>query len=85
MISKIQIKRVIPDNGLVGFASCVINDSLYLGNIAIFTRLGDIKRMRLVFPVKEVGDKKIDVFHPLTSDFYYALEEAITDKYKEND
>ena len=84
-ISKIKIKRVSPDKGLVAFASCVIDDSLYLGNIAVFTRLGETDRMRLVFPVKETGKNKLSVFHPLTAELYYLLEQAITDKYKEND
>jgi len=84
-ISKVKIKKVIPDKGLVAFASCVLDDSLYIGNIAVFTRLGEDARMRLVFPVKEVGNNKISVIHPLTAELYYALEQAITEKYKEND
>lgn len=84
-ITKIKIKKVIPNKGLVGFASCVIDDSLHLGNIAVFTRLGETERMRLVFPVKEAGQNKISVFHPLTSELYYLLEQAITKQYKEND
>jgi len=84
-ISKIKIKKVTPSKGLVGFASCVVDDSLYLGNIAIFTRLGEPERMRLVFPVKETGQNKISVFHPLTTELYYLLEQAIAEEYKEND
>ncbi len=80
-ISKIQIKRVMPNEGLVGFASCILEDALYLGNIAIFTRLNDKSKIRLVFPIKEIEDKKISVFHPLTSDMYYKLEEAITKEF----
>ena len=84
-ISKIKIKKVSPERGLVGFASCVVNDSLYLGNIAVFTRLGEEKRMRLVFPIKETGQNKISVFRPLTAELYYLLEQAITEKYQDND
>jgi len=83
-ISKIKIKKVIPTKGLVGFASLVLEDSLQLGNIAIFTRLNEPDKLRLVFPVKENGTNKISVFHPLTADFYFLLEKAITEKYKEN-
>jgi DNA-binding cell septation regulator SpoVG len=84
-ISKIKIKKITPEKGLVGFASCVIDDALHLGNIAVFTRLGETDRMRLVFPIKEAGQNKISVFHPLTAELYYLLEQAITEKYKEND
>jgi len=84
-IDKIKIKRVLPEKGLVGFASCTIDDSLYIGNIAIFTRLGDATKIRLVFPIKEVGGARIPVIHPLTSSVYYELEKAIEAKFKEND
>jgi len=84
-ITKVKIKKVVPNKGLVGFASCIIEDSLFLGNIAVFTRLGEEDRMRLVFPIKETEQNKISVFHPLTAELYYLLEQAITEKYKEND
>jgi DNA-binding cell septation regulator SpoVG len=84
-VTKVKIKKVMPDKGLVGFASCVIDDSLYLGNIAIFTRLGEEDKIRLVFPVKEVSGKKIEAFYPLTSDLYYLLEQEIAREYKQND
>ena len=80
-ISKIKIKKVIPSKGLVGFASCVIDNSLYLGNIAVFTRLNK-EGMRLVFPVKEAGQNKIVVFKPLTTELYFQLEQAIAEEYK---
>jgi DNA-binding cell septation regulator SpoVG len=85
-ISKIKIKKVLPDKGLIGFASCVVNDCLYLGNIAVFTRLEDPSKIRLVFPVKELaGDNRISIFYPLTQELYYLLETEIANKFKEND
>lgn len=82
-ITKVKIKKVLPDKGLVGFASCVVDDALHLGNIAVFARLGEQDRYRLVFPVKEVGSNKISVFRPLTAELYYLLEQEIAEKYKE--
>jgi len=79
-ITKIKIKRVLPKDGLVAFASCVVDDCLYLGNIAIFSRLGKEGEYRLVCPVKEVGGKQVALFYPLTKDFYYVLEQAIVEK-----
>lgn len=38
-ISEVQIIPVKPTNGLVGFASVVFDDCLYLGSIGIYTRL----------------------------------------------
>jgi len=34
-ISEIQVIPIKPKNGMVAFASCVVNDALYIGNIAI--------------------------------------------------
>jgi DNA-binding cell septation regulator SpoVG len=84
-LSKIKIRKIIPKDGLVGFASCVIDDALYIGNIAIFSRLNEDNKYRLVFPVKEVENNKISIIHPLTQELYYLLEKEITDVYKQND
>jgi len=78
-ISRIKIRGVIPVKGLIGFVSLVIDDWLYLGNIAIFTRLsGD--GIRLVFPQKKMGETSINIFYPLSKDGYYELEKAVQEK-----
>ena len=56
-ISEIQIVPVKPKNGLIAFASCVINSQLYLGNIAIYTLLNK-DDFRLVYPSKVVPTGK---------------------------
>jgi len=81
VVSKIKIKKVDPNKGLVGFASCVIDDWLYLGNIAIFTRLNRDGEYRIVFPIKEKDDKKIQMFYPLSSSSYFELESAIAEEF----
>ena len=80
-ISRITIKKIIPDKGLVGFVSCVIDDWLYIGNIAIFTRLNQEDKIRLIFPEKKVNEKRIRLFHPLSSEKYFELENAIKEIY----
>ena len=80
-ITKVLIRKVVPKDGLVGFASFVLNDSLYLGNIAIFSRLNK-DTYRLVFPEKKIKDKAISLFHPVTSAFYFLLEEAVNKELK---
>lgn len=52
-ISEIQITPIKPQNGLVAFASCLINKGLYLGSIGILTRLEG--GYRLTYPTKSVG------------------------------
>ena len=80
-ISNIKIKKLIPNKGHVGFVSCIIDNWLYIGNIAIFTRLNS-EELRLVFPEKKIRDKKISLFYPVTTETYYKLEKIISDKFK---
>ena len=81
-ITKVQIRKINPKEGLVGFASFIIEDSLYMGNIGIFSRLNK-DTFRLIFPEKKVNDKKIPIFYPLTTEFYYTLEDLVNQKIKE--
>ncbi len=83
-ITKVQIRKITPKEGLVGFASFVIEDSLYIGNVGVFSRLNK-DNFRLIFPEKKVNDKKIPIFYPLTTDFYYTLENMVNEKIKEID
>jgi len=80
-ISRIKIKKLIPVKGHIGFVSCVIDGWLYLGNIAIFSRLNS-ENIRLVFPEKKIGDKKISIFYPLSTEAYFILEKAIFENFK---
>ncbi len=79
-ISEIDIIPVKPRNGLIAFASCVVNGQLYLGNIAIHTRL-DGSGYRLVFPVKVLPNgKEIQCVHPVTRQAGDLLLQAIVEK-----
>jgi DNA-binding cell septation regulator SpoVG len=77
-ISSIELIPVKAQQGLVFFANCILNDSLYLGNIAVFTKR-DGSGFRCVYPTKKlINGTQIPIFHPINSDFGNALEEAIS-------
>ena len=80
-VSEINITPIKPVSGLVAFASCVVYESLYLGSIGIYTRLGG--GYRLTFPTKTVGEKQLNIFHPINKTFGEYLEKVITEKYEE--
>ena len=80
-LSETQIIPIKPQNGLVGFASFVLNDSLYLGSIGIFTRPEG--GYRLTYPTKKVGDKNINIFHPINKDFANQIETEIIKRLEE--
>jgi hypothetical protein len=65
-ISQIQIIPVNANNGLVAFASFVLNESIYLSSVGVYTRLNNLDQYRLVFPTKTLGNKEINVFYPIS-------------------
>lgn len=81
-ISEIQIIPVKPREGLIGFASFVLDEKYYVSSVAIFTRFNG-SGYRLVYPTKKVGEKNINIFHPINSGAGLAIEEAVIEKVNE--
>jgi len=80
-VSEVKIRLVSEDSsgGLLGWASCVVNGSLYLNNIAI--RRGSDGRLVLHYPIKRSrSDKKYFFFNPITHEARRVLDEAILGK-----
>jgi DNA-binding cell septation regulator SpoVG len=78
-ISDIQIHPITPRDGLVGFSSFVLNDSLFLNSIAIMTRPNG--GYRLLYPTKTIGEKSIGIFHPIQAEFGKEIEQAIVNTF----
>lgn len=78
-VTEIQIKPVKPNNGLIGFASCVVNQELYISSIGIFTKLNE-QGYRITYPTKKVGNDNLQIFHPITQELGKEIESAITRK-----
>lgn len=84
VISEIQIIPIKPQNGLVGFTSCVINNQFYVGNIAIYTSPSSAGGFRLVFPQKKLASGQVvDCFHPINKEAGELVSTAIIKKYVE--
>jgi len=81
-ITDVQIKTVRPQNGLVAFATIVIDGSLRLNSIAVYQRL-DGHGWRLTYPTKRAGLHDLNIYHPLTPEASEAIEQAIFDDMKE--
>lgn len=83
IISEIQIIPVKPRDGLIAFASCVVNASLYIGNIAIYTCPSIPDEFRLTYPIKTLPNgKEISCVHPINKKTGEAIRKAIVEKYK---
>lgn len=81
-VEEVELYPVKPRGGLVAFASCIVNGCLYLGNIAVHTRL-DGTGYRLVFPVKVLPNgKEIQCVHPITREAGDLLLQAVISKFE---
>jgi DNA-binding cell septation regulator SpoVG len=77
-ISEVQIDFIKSNNGLIAFASLVINGDVYLSSIGIYKKL-DGSGYRLTYPSKGTHS----VFYPINRMVGQEIEEAIFKKLKE--
>jgi len=63
----------------VAFGSLVLDDCLYLGSIGIYQKL-DGSGYRITYPTKKIGDKNINIYHPINQETSWAIETAIVAK-----
>jgi len=78
-ISEVQIIPLKPKDGLVGFANIVIDNSIFLSSIGIYTRPEG--GYRLTYPTK--GSGGLNIFHPINKEAGDQLEKAIVSKFEE--
>ena len=82
-VDEIEVVLVKPKDGLLGFASCVIEKQLYLGNIALHNSPTSADKYRLVFPAKKLlTGRTLQFFYPINSDFYRQIKSAIVNHYE---
>jgi stage V sporulation protein G len=77
-ISDVQVIPVKPQNGLVGLASLVFDDCLYLGSLGIYTK--PMGGYRLTYPTKKAGG--VNVFHPISRVAGEQIERAVIAKFE---
>ena len=80
-ITEIQIIPIKPQEGLVAFASFVLDDNLYLGSIGIITRPEG--GYRLVYTTKKVGIRNINIFHPINKEFSQSVEKEVIKEFED--
>ena len=80
-LSEIQIIPIKPQNGLVAFASFVLDSNLYLGSIGIMTRPNG--GYRLVYPTKKVADRNLNIFYPINKDIAQLIENEVVRQFED--
>ena len=81
-ISEVRVTPVKQNNGLVGFASAIINNRIYVGCIGIYTSLTSPNGFRLVYPTKLLSNgTNISICHPITKEAGLLIQEVIVSEY----
>lgn len=80
-IEEVNVIPVKAADGLVAFASVVVDGSLYLGSMAVHMRRDGT--YRLVYPTKRVGDREMNIYHPIRKATGELLECAVISKCQE--
>src|SRR5262249_32220336 len=80
-VTEVDIAFVKPKNGLIAFASVVLDDQLYLSGIAVHSKLAG-SGYRLTYPTRRVGETQFSLFHPIRRPVGLAIEHAIPEKLK---
>lgn len=79
-IANIRIFPVRPIDGLIAFASAIVNDGLYIGSIAIHKKK-DGSGYRITYPTRKSKGKDLNLFHPITQEYSKIIEDAILNEY----
>jgi hypothetical protein len=59
-VTEVDIAFVKPKNGLIAFASVVLDDQLYLSGIAVHSKLAG-SGYRLTYPTRRVGETQFSL------------------------
>lgn len=72
-----------PKNGLVGFCSFVLNGSIFIGSVGIYTCLKNDLGYRLVYPTrKTLNGDLISCVYPINRNSGETIERVVVAKYK---
>jgi stage V sporulation protein G len=74
-ISEVQIDFIRPNNGLIGFASFIVDGNIYISSIAIHTKLNG-EGYRITYPCKG----SFTICHPINKQASKEIEAAIFSK-----
>jgi len=77
-VSEVQIDFIKPKDGLIAFASCVINNTLFLSSIAIHKKLNETG-YRITYPKKG----NFSLFYPIKQGGSREIENKIIEKLKD--
>lgn len=81
IVSEVNVIPIKPTDGLIGFASFVLYESVYCGSVGVHTRPNG--GYRLTYPKRQNRGRDIDIYYPITKELGLAIEEAVVKKIEE--
>lgn len=78
-LTEVQILPIKHRDGLIAFASVVLDKKIYLGSIGVHRKI-DGSGYRLTYPTKKVGERNINIFHPINRRLGILIENSIVAK-----
>ena len=76
-LSEINIIPIKPRDGLLAFVSFILNNSFFIGDVALYTRLNG-EGYRLAYPTKVLKNSlKVQCFHPINREVAKAIEDQV--------
>lgn len=81
ILSEVQIIPIREQDGLVAFASLVLDGDVYLGGIGIYTRPEG--GYRLTYPTRKAGTMSYPVYNPINRAVAQEFEQKVIGKYEE--
>lgn len=82
IVSEVDITPIKPTDGLVAFASYVIDNQLHIGSLGVH-RLLDDTGYRITYPTRKIGSRQINFYHPITREAGKLIEQAVIAKCSE--
>lgn len=77
-VTEVKINLIKPIEGLMGFASIVVDNNICLTSIAIYKKLNK-EGYRIVYPAR----KGFDIFYPINRETGNIIQDAILERLEE--
>lgn len=82
VVSEIQIIPVKPKEGLVAFASCVINNQFFIGNLTIHSSFSASDGFRVVYPTKVLHNgTSLNIVYPINKETGVIIQRRLVEEY----
>lgn len=83
-INEIELIPIRASKGLTFFASFVLDNKYFVGNVAIYSKLDKPGEFRLVYPTKTLKNgRQIPVFYPIDHKVSDEIETEVSEKARE--